>query len=291
MNKSLIDVAHGLMSMYAWKRNVQVLFSGGKDSVVTAHLAAQNPYFQGVIHVHTNTGPKSVEQSRKTVEIAKSFGWKVIEAAPFTTYEMLVVEHGFPGPPSHRYMYQYLKERPLRQARKKAKIVSKYPLLFVAGIRRAESQRRANAPEFNRVGGVDWLSPLINWKQADVLEYIERHNLPYNADQDCLCGAFAHPNEREETIEHHSGQAAYWANLEKVVHLSRERQLMEVDLGTRKASKVIKEHQCRWGHGIGTSIDIPTDGAYSLCNDCQGQLDIDGNVGIDPDKMLISSRA
>lgn len=288
--ESKIEESHGILSMCS-THNLWALYSGGKDSIVAAHIVSQwlPDSFQGVIHVRTETGPKSVEQSNLAIDNAKALGWQVIEVSPNITYEMLVVKYGFPGPPSHRYMYQYLKERPLNQAKKIARKKGKSSKLsFVTGIRHAESQRRANAPEFSMKAGVRWISPLINWTQQDVLDYIETHNLNYEASQDCLCGAFAHFGEREEIREHHSGQAAYWDYLERMVSLSQQRQRLEADLGTFNPEKVILSTHCKWGHGLGSSSEMPYESdVISICNDCHGQLDENGNMGIDPDRMLL----
>src|SRR5690606_32380503 len=80
--------------------------------------------------------------------------------------------------------------------------------LFIAGRRRAESARRKSRelPEFEREGSIVWVSPLVHWTNDDMAEYRRRFpDCPRNEVSDmihmsgeCLCGAFAGPNELEE---------------------------------------------------------------------------------------------
>lgn len=83
-------------------------------------------------------------------------------------------------------------------------------VIFLAGRRRAESQRRAQIPEAERNRSKVWVSPLVNWTKLDMNTYrlmraAEGDPVPVNAVSDlihmsgeCLCGSFASAGERAE---------------------------------------------------------------------------------------------
>lgn len=290
-----IKEAQNIIAMTFGYRSAWGLFSGGQDSIVAAHLASQRAEFEGVIHIRTKTGPLSDIASDYALAVARRFGWQVIEKSPFTTFPMLVTEYGFPGPQQHSTMYQMLKERPIDEAKKEARKRSKRSkLVFVTGIRRAESQRRATFPEVQKQKGVYWVCPLINWSNEDVREYMQAHNLHAEKhSRECLCGAFAKPGERNVLASEHPDQGSYWNYLEQIVALNRQRHLMEAELGIRSNDKVIPEHYCIWGHGLrsGELKRLALQKTQiTICNDCEGQLNTEGNVGIDPDEMLMALR-
>jgi phosphoadenosine phosphosulfate reductase len=53
---------------------------------------------------------------------------------------------------------------------------------WVSGIRREDSQHRANAPKFvwDRRFGLWKLNPIADWTEKDVWNYIREHRVPYN---------------------------------------------------------------------------------------------------------------
>lgn len=286
---NLITEANGIIAIYTpLNGRLWSLFSGGKDSVVTAHITSQLPQFDGVIHINTKTGPMADDHNEMCEAIAHVNGWQMITKHPALLYDQLVIRYGFPGPSRHAQMFAILKEKPLRQAKKEAhKRSGTKRIAFTSGIRRAESQRRANAPEATKKDGTYWVNPLINWSKNDVLEYINRHGLAYIADQDCQCGAFAHPGEREQVIRAHSGQAAWLQYLERMVQATHDYQSQALGKSN------IQAHMCRWGHGVGSSQDQPTDDdGVGLCSTCDGRLAADGsgNVGIDPDAEMVAAK-
>lgn len=182
------------------------LFSGGNDSTVLCHLMLDR--ITHLAHANTTIG---IEQTRQYVrDTARLWGKPLLEFKPprqSDWYESLVLEQGFPGPGHHFKMYQRLKERGLREVRR---TLVRHPrterVFFLAGRRRTESQRRANVVEFERVGSVVWVSPLVNWTKLDLNTYRAMHpEVPVNMVSDllhmsgeCLCGSFAHPGELDE---------------------------------------------------------------------------------------------
>jgi 3'-phosphoadenosine 5'-phosphosulfate sulfotransferase (PAPS reductase)/FAD synthetase len=185
--------------------NVYALFSGGHDSLATAHIASRERAFAGCIHINTGTGiPDTTSFVRETCQ---RYEWPLIELSPAVgTYERLVLERGgFPyGESSHNSMLFYLKQQPL--ARWFATTIG--TSLFYTGIRRDESVRRMGAgistPE-RRDGRKTWVSPILDWTALDVSRYIDARGLARNPVVDvlhrsgeCLCGALARQDEIHE---------------------------------------------------------------------------------------------
>lgn len=183
-----------------------VLFSGGNDSTTVLYLFKD--ILDHVIHINTGIG---IEQTREFVRDTCSkfnLNLKEYKAAEEDSYETLVMKFGFPGPANHYLMYQRLKGRPLRVARNEINRKRSYKnrVFFITGKRRDESARRMNAPDNGRDGNTVWVAPMVNWTKADIELYRKLNpEIPRNEVSDlihmsgeCLCGAFAHKNEREE---------------------------------------------------------------------------------------------
>jgi len=187
--------------------HVFALFSGGHDSLCSSHIASQHPRFDGCIHINTGIG---VKETREYVrETCRDLGWPLKEYHPPDRYEDLVIERGFPGPGHHWKMYQRLKERCLRMILREHGTRNR-KIAFISGRRKQESARRmVNVDEAIKAGPFPsgralWVNPLIAWDSSDKNKYIQAHNLPRNPvvellcmSGECLCGAFASPNELE----------------------------------------------------------------------------------------------
>ena len=124
--------------------------SGGNDSTVLAHLF--RPEATHAAHANTTIG---IAQTRDFVRsTCEEWGLPLIERTPpreSDHYRALVLDQGFPGPGHHFKMFQRLKERALRSIQKD---LGGNPrtrrVVFLAGRRRSESQRRANVPAMER---------------------------------------------------------------------------------------------------------------------------------------------
>jgi 3'-phosphoadenosine 5'-phosphosulfate sulfotransferase (PAPS reductase)/FAD synthetase len=212
---ALVDEAHAILldgmdrHVLADGRKVAAivtLFSGGNDSTTLAHIFRRTATHAA--HANTTIG---VERTREYVRnVCEEWGLPLLERTPpriDDQYRALVLDQGFPGPGHHYKMFQRLKERALRQVQRE--LVGnprKERVIFLAGRRRTESKRRANIPEFERLGSCVWISPLVNWTKPDMNTYrIMQGDVPRNEVSDlihmsgeCLCGAFASPGERGE---------------------------------------------------------------------------------------------
>lgn len=232
-----------------------LLFSGGNDSTTLAHL------FKDVADcaVHINTGI-GIERTRQFVrETCEDWGLPLIEERPpsGSTYEELVVERGFPGPAQHWKMYQRLKERGLRQVRRRFVVnPRKERVLFLAGRRRDESKRRQNVVAHERVGSTVWASPFVNWTNADLNAYRAVNDVPRNEVADlihmsgeCLCGAFAKKEELDEI--------GFWFPDVRA----------DIDALEAKVKEAgIPEPRCHWGWGATKHIKPSKTGA--MCSSC-----------------------
>lgn len=223
-------------------RATVLLFSGGNDSTVLAHLFRDRASHAA----HANTGVGIEETRRYVRDTCAAWGLPLLERKAHrpesNSYRAMVLERGFPGPAHHFKMYTRLKERALEGVRNElVDRPRRQRVIFLAGRRRSESQRRAEVPTRQRKGSIIWCSPLVSWTKEDMNAYrITRGDVPVNRVSDlihmsgeCLCGSFAKPNEREEIT--------YWFPdaFDEIAEL-------EALLADRTD---IPEHAKRWGWG------------------------------------------
>jgi 3'-phosphoadenosine 5'-phosphosulfate sulfotransferase (PAPS reductase)/FAD synthetase len=204
---------------------IYALFSGGHDSLVSTHIASLNVMFRGVVHANTGIG---IEETRQFVrDTCAAYHWPLFEikAAELKTpqvYSDIVCKLGFPGPAQHHRMYRRLKERCLREF--KAQVAYKKPFILCTGIRKQESKKRqhmAYVVDVQRIGQWIWAAPCVNWSEYDIQAYMKHENLPRNPVKDkmcisgeCLCGAFARPEERAELRHHYPAADAEISRIE-----------------------------------------------------------------------------
>lgn len=235
-------------------------FSGGNDSTTLTHIFRQDIDF--ALHANTTIG---IEETRDFVRnTCEEWGLALMERTPpreTDRYRHLVLTRergkkgqalgGFPGPAMHFKMFQRLKERAIEQVQREVVANPRRErFVVILGRRRTESQRRSNVGIVDRRGSRVNVSPLVNWTKADLNTYrlraaSEGNALPRNMASDlihmsgeCLCGAFASPNEREEI--------AYWfpGPFEQIAEL--ERALSDRD--------DIPDHRKTWGWGADPSM-------------------------------------
>lgn len=238
-----------------------LLFSGGNDSTVLAHMFRS----EATHAVHANTGI-GIEATRQFVrDTCASWDLPLIEEhpPPGSTYDENVMEQGFPGPAHHWKMYQRLKERALRAARKRVlDNPRRQRVVLLAGRRRAESARRTlrGIPAAERDRSAVWVSPLVDWTALDLNTYRTVYpDCPTNLvaallhmSGECLCGAFAKPHELDEI--------GYWFP---------EVSQRIADLEARVRDAGIPEPRCRWGWGADRTARPSRSGR--LCSSCDAR--------------------
>lgn len=245
-----------------------VLFSGGNDSTVLAHLFREQADYAA--HANTTIG---IEQTRDFVRnTCEEWGLPLIERKPpreSDHYRALVLDQGFPGPGHHFKMFQRLKERVI-EAVQRDLVSNPYRerVVFLAGRRRDESARRANIPAMERTGSRVYVSPLINWTKADLTTYrLIQGDVPVNEVSDlihmsgeCLCGSFATAGEREEV--------GYW-----FPEVFEEIAELEAEIADRDD---IPEHRKTWGWGADPAVLRATRTKASkvgaLCSSCEDRF-------------------
>lgn len=228
-------------------RAVAILYSGGNDSTVLAHLFRADATHA----IHANTGI-GIEETRRFVRSScEGWGLPLIEKHAGDAYREFVLNHGFPGPALHFRMYQRLKERCLDAARVDLGVHRSRTdrALFIAGIRREESARRSNAPLHQADGSVVWVSPLAEWTKLDLNTYrLMCGDVPRNRvaellhmSGECLCGSFAKSGELDEV--------AFWFPETAAEIRKLERQLARRCRADPQLAARIPIHARQWGWG------------------------------------------
>lgn len=210
----------------AWKQHDPIMlvamFSGGNDSLAACYVASFHPAFSGVLHINTGIG---VRQTREFVrQTCAGRGWKLWEYKAVENrrsdgtpnpmiYEDLILRHGFPGPGGHQFMYNRLKERPLRCFERdmgaNGRGKHKKRIMLISGTRIDESKRRKMNVQTTAIQQIEprriFVSPIREWSKADCRMAREYGGLEENQvskdihkSGECLCGAFAEPGELEE---------------------------------------------------------------------------------------------
>lgn len=233
------------------------LFSGGGDSTAVLHYALAHDYADEAAFVDTGTALPGCREH--VIDVCEQWGVPLTIWDAGDAFEEMVLNPrlGFPGPGQHPRAYQRLKERQLRKlvASKKTRVRDR--VLFVSGVRRHESKRRASRPAVAREGAVVWANPLTDWTDEQMREYRLEHDLPVSdvsalmhSSGECGCGAFAAPGEREMRCD----LFPEWG-----------RWLEGLEVRAAQAGVV----NCRWGERPGEAKE-----AGQMCSSCQTALDL-----------------
>lgn len=177
------------------------LYSSGNDSACSTHLASRHPAFTRAVMIDTTIGIRESQEHARNV--AQRFQWRLKEYRAPVSYREIVLQHGFPGPGGHLFMYTRLKERCIQFLVRDHKAKWKDRIGLVTGVRLSESNRRmGHVQPVHRKGGQLWIAPILHWNDDDKIEYMSRYSIPKSPVTDkicmsgeCLCGAFAKKEE------------------------------------------------------------------------------------------------
>ena len=157
-----VDFAIKLLQSIPQDGDIELCYSGGKDSDVILELAKMAGIPYRAIYKNTTIDPKG------TIAHAKEMGAEVIH--PKESFFQLISEKGFPTRVS-RWCCSVLKEY---------KVCDR----AIQGIRRSESTKRAERykePEVCRVYSakekVKVYLPILEWTDEDVAEFIKERNI------------------------------------------------------------------------------------------------------------------
>lgn len=177
------------------------LYSGGYDSLCATHIAhkwwtdhlpedkSQAIPFR-VVSVDTLLSADGWADYVSNVSRAQ--GWPhIIWGNPNPNwYAQDCLAHGFPYTRSmHSLHYRMLKERAIREVKAHFKHDKHDRIMFITGIRRAESAARANTPEYELRGVEVWANPIVHWTGEQSARYRAEHDLPSNPFYDTVGGS------------------------------------------------------------------------------------------------------
>ena len=234
------------------------LFSGGHDSTVLAHRCRD--HYDLLAWIDTGTAAPGVEKFVR--EYAAWIEKPIWVLASGTAYRELVLKIGFPGPGQHGRAYQRLKERRIEDILRTMKLghPRTASVLFLSGVRRAESGRRAKRMPLAERRSAKFCSPLIEWTDEEMRDYRAEHELPesdvaalLHRSGECNCGSFAAPGEREML-------ASLWPEW-----------FDATIAGLEDEAEKAGQRYCRWGgfDSGGNRAGSERAEAGLLCTDCQ----------------------
>jgi 3'-phosphoadenosine 5'-phosphosulfate sulfotransferase (PAPS reductase)/FAD synthetase len=242
-----------------------VLFSGGNDSSVLTHWAWSKGLVDAAVFIDTGTSLPGVSEFAHNFCAKFGIPWRTL-VTPRSEYERLVLEAGFPGPPSHRWHYAHLKERRVEDLVRRAKEGKHRSdcVALLTGCRRSESRRRMGTSKpVDKKGGQLWLNPILDWTSADMADYRLAHGLPQSdvaalchRSGECNCLAYAYPGEREDLFQ-----------LVPMLPGGDEYIAWIQDLEQRV--EAAGHARCRWGEVVETPAEAEDS---PLCTDCQLRL-------------------
>lgn len=198
-------------------------FSGGKESVVLAHLC--EPWRDRVTLLWVNTG----HMAPHMVEFVRSYrdrGWKLLELAPaqdlFTHWQ----EHGVPtdvtsashliGREGQTYQLWPTCCLQNRQMPSTVFLAERGPCIALSGQRRKDQAATPQGLASLLPDHVNVMMPLWEWDEARVLAYVEEHGLTlpvqygqgYTGSIECLCCPAGATPERMRYLDHHHPEKA-----------------------------------------------------------------------------------
>jgi 3'-phosphoadenosine 5'-phosphosulfate sulfotransferase (PAPS reductase)/FAD synthetase len=179
---------------------VYVMFSGGRDSLVTLDLTLRALGLEVVEALFIDTGIATPGLKEYVFDVCNSYSVKLNVVGPDYDFFELVLKKGFPMI-KYRWCKEYLKIKPLKKfvmtARRRYK-----NLILITGIRRDESWFKARATKMydHPILGIKVYAPIFEWSKEHVIEYIKIYKLRenplywvYGKAYDCWCTVYKSP--------------------------------------------------------------------------------------------------
>lgn len=256
------------------------MFSGGYDSLVSTHYVMEELGGDVVLHIDTGTG---IDENMEYVRfVCNWFGWDLEIIEPDVSLEEFAIQYGFPKAAAHSWIYRNLKQNPLSKF--VTQIEHDKPS-FYTGVRRNESERRMRNVTAERQESDDgrwwWESPISDFSDEDIVEYIVEYGLPRNPvcesigrSGECFCGAYADRFSELLTLEEDYPDHYRWI----------------LDIESRVQGEIgIDEDYCYWGSSGMSSDDLEelmeaedNEPDMEMCVDCEGGAHRDFGHDVEP---------
>jgi len=176
-------------------KEIYVMFSGGKDSLVALHLT-KSIFPEKTKALFINTGIPTPGVIDYVKETCKELGVELTIIGPKYDYFELVKRIGFPTI-TRRWCKYYLKLKPLKDF-----VKDKEEIVLVTGVRKDESWVKSRTQKIYYNKQIKAMSYAIihDFTEQDVEEYIKIHGLKknplydiYGKAYECWCSAFKSP--------------------------------------------------------------------------------------------------
>lgn len=157
------------------KKHLGLTASFGIQSAVLLHMVSQIAPDTKIIFLDTqHLHPETYRYKR---DLVKSLGLKLhTYRADMSAAEQLALfgERWENGLANEAYKWQN-KVEPMDRAKSQLGITC-----WLSGLRREQSERRANVPIIEQDAGIEKIYPIIDWTEAQIVDYMNEHNLPFH---------------------------------------------------------------------------------------------------------------
>lgn len=178
-------------------RHIAVLFSGGYDSMATAHrMKSINtdglPVSTWAIDTKLSADGWTDYVEGVAGELSLPDFHIYNNQSGYAEFERWVTEHGCPySPGGHNRGYNRLKNRAIDAIHMRYKQNRSDTTLFVTGVRRSESVARAQWSEYSRKkkSNICYVCPIVYWSDERIANYRIQNDLPTNPFYDTVGGS------------------------------------------------------------------------------------------------------